>query len=223
MNASARTLRKRQIAAALCAAAALFLAAAAVWLCATREGREIALLSDVGDPAETAARFFHALCLRDWDTASAYVRGAPELDLDRSPEDPVERRIWDAFLQSWAWSVGEGGRDDNITAWQTVEFTCLQPGKITRGIDREVETILRRWVNERPLQEIYSDDGQFREEVVHQALEEALDARLAQSERYLSTENVVLHLIYEDGRWKILPEDELWNALSGVGGEEGAA
>ena len=42
----------------------------------------------------------------------------------------------------------------------------------TRQSLRNVQAILAGWVNERPLSEVYTDDGQFREDVVRAALDE---------------------------------------------------
>ncbi len=71
-------------------------------------------------------------------------------------------------------------------------------------------------MNERPLSEMYTEDGEFREDVVRAALNEAVRARLARPDQYLTTTAVRLELAYESGRWVILPEETLWNALAGV-------
>ncbi len=216
MTENARTLRIRRTAAVflclLTAAAALL----AVSLGLKSRGRDVTILGGVGDPAETAARFFHALCLSEWAEASSYVRGGPDLKLDKLPEDPLERDIWEAYLHSWAWSMGEGGRTDSVTAWQTVQFTSMRPDVFTEGIDGDVKEILTGWVNERPLAEIYDQDGQFLENVVRDALEEAVKARLTRPEEYLASTPVTLQLAFENGEWYIVPEETLWNALSGI-------
>ena len=222
MNAETRTLRARQFAAALCGGAALLAAVLAVWLGLGDRDRSVSVLGDRGEPAETAARFFHALCLHEWGDASSYVRGRPALDLGSMPEDALERDLWETYLLSWAWSMGDGGVTGPVSAWQEVNFTCLRPDVFTSGLDDEVKEVLARWVNERPLSEMYTAEGEFREDVVRAALEEAVRGRLARPEQYLATTTVRLELAYESGRWVILPEDTLWNALAGVP-EGGAA
>jgi hypothetical protein len=162
------------------------------------------------------ARFFHALCLNEWEEAASYVRGGPDLKLDRLPEDPLEREIWETYLLSWAWSMGEGGMNGSVSAWQTVQFTAMRPDVFTDGIDDDVKTILAGWVNERALSEVYTDDGQFREDVVREALDQAVRARLTRPQDYLASTPVTLELAFENGAWYILPEESLWNALSGI-------
>jgi len=216
MTENPRTMRIRQTAAALCGGAAVLVAVLAVCLGLGPRDRSVTILGGAGDPAETAARFFHALCLHEWEEASSYVRGEPELPLGRMPEDEMERDIWEAYLFSWAWSMGEGGMTDSVTAWQKVKFTSMRPDVFAGGLSGDVEKILARWVNERPLAEIYTEDGQFREDVVREALDEAVKARLARSEEYLAVTEVTLKLSFENGKWYILPEETLWNALSGI-------
>ncbi len=216
MTENTRTLRIRRTAAVFVCLLAAAAAVLSVSLGLRSPGREVTVLGGAGDPAETAARFFHALCLNEWEEASSYVRGKPDLALDRLPEDPLERDIWEAYLLSWAWSMGEGGVTDSVTAWQTVQFTSMRPDAFTDGIDAEVQAILAGWVNERPLAEVYTDDGQFREDVVRSALEQAARGRLVRPQDYLASTTVTLELSYENGEWVIVPEASLWNALSGI-------
>ena len=217
MTDPSRTLRNRQILAALCGAAAILTAALALRL-ALRSGEAgPAVLTETGDASETAALFFHALCLRDWQRASGYVKGAPELELSDAPEDSAERALWTAFLLSWSWSMGDGGKTDELHAWQEVSFTSLRPDALTDGLRRDIQTVLARKVDEaRTEGEVYTETGDYRSEVVEAALMEALAGRLTDQTPYLVTTKLTLELVYEDGRWQILPSEALWDALSGV-------
>ena len=216
MTEDTRTLRIRRTAAVFVCLLAAAAAVLSVSLGLRSPGRDVTVLGGTGDPAETVARFFHALCLNEWEEASSYVRGEPDLKLDQLPEDALERDIWEAYLHSWAWSMGEGGVTGSVTAWQTVQFTSMRPDAFTEGVDAEVQAILAGWVNERPLAEMYTEDGEFREEVVRSALEKAVRARLTRPQDYLASTPVTLELSFENGEWVIVPEQSLWNALSGI-------
>jgi len=223
MSLSPLVARRRRRAAALCAALALLCAAAAVRLAFRSPEKGPAVLTDTGDPAETVALFFNALCLHDWQRASGYVRGEPELELSAAPESEAEQALWYAFLLSWSWEVDRGGKTDPLHAWETVRFTALRPDAVTRGLDGDVQAILARWVDEaRTENEIYDETGGYRQSVVDKAVLEALAVRLAAPEDYRITTVLTLQLLYENGGWVILPEESLWNALSGVP-EGGAA
>ena len=216
-------LRRRRILAALCAAAAALVAALGIRLAVRAVGGDPAILGGTGEPAETAARFFNALCLREWQDASDCVRGGPELELTDLPEDPAERAVWNAFLLSWSWSTGEGGRIGRTRAWQDVAFTRLRPDALTAGLAEDIQEILARKVDEaRTVDEVYEASGDYLPEVVESAEMEALAGRLSDPTPYLVTTTLRLELLYEDGRWLILPSEELWNALSGTpeGGQE---
>jgi hypothetical protein len=58
---------------------------------------------------------------------------------------------------------------------------------------------------------------------VESALAEALRQRLADTSAYTQTGAVTLQLTWEDGRWQIVPTEELWNALAGLPVSEGGA
>lgn len=211
--------KTRLLAAGLCAAA-LLTAALAYGLALHADGRQTLVLGERGEPEETASLFFNALCLREWDTASSYVLGTPELALDREPAGELEREVWLAFQDSWSWSLGEGARTDSVSAWQEVTFTALRPELLTRGVTEEVQTVLAAWVDETDdLGSIYDDQGRFLPEVAQAALRRVLETRLAQPERFTAARPVTLHLTYQEGRWQILPEEALWEALSGGEGE----
>lgn len=202
----------------------LAFAAALTALCAYAmalhpEARTTRVLGQKGEPAETAGLFFNALCLREWEEASRYVLGEPELDLSVYPEDELEREIWVAYQQSWSWSLGEGARTGADSAWQRVSFSSLRPALLSEGLTEEVQAILALRVDETDdLSAVYAADGQFRAEVVEAALRQAVEERLNTPERYVSAAELTLHLLYRDGRWQILPEEELWELLSGAEG-----
>ena len=198
-------LRRRRILAALCAAAAALVAALGIRLAVRAVGGGPAVLGETGEPAETG------------------VRGGPELELTDLPEDPAERAVWNAFLLSWSWSTGEGGRIGRTRAWQDVAFTRLRPDALTAGLAEDIQEILARKVDEaRTVDEVYEASGDYLPEVVESAEMEALAGRLSDPTPYLVTTTLRLELLYEDGRWLILPSEELWNALSGTpeGGQE---
>lgn len=210
-------LRRRRALAALCALGAVLVAALGIRLATRAVGRGPAVLGETGDPAHTAARFFNALCLREWQEASGYVRGRPELELTDPSEDPAERAVWNAFLLSWSWSMGEGGRTDRIHAWQDVTFTRLRPDTLTAGLAEDIQQILFRMVDEaRTVDEVYDASGDYLPEVVERAEMEALAGRLSDPTPYQVTSVLRLELLYENGQWLILPSEGLWNALSGA-------
>lgn len=214
-------LKTRLLAVTLCAAA--FLTAAAGFGLALRADRHSTrVIGQKGTPEETAARFFNALCLREWDEASGYVLGAPDLALNVEPQDALARQVWLAYQRSWSWSMGEGGQTDSVSAWQTVRFSALRPEKLAEGLSKDVQSVLARIVDETDnLDAVYAEDGEFRAEVVERALREAVERRLTAPQRYTADTEVTLHLTCRYGRWLIVPEEALWEALSG--GEGGTA
>ena len=211
---------KTRVLAVILCAAALMAAAGAYALALRAVDRPTVRLGLEGEPEDTTALFFNAVCLREWDAAARYVLGEPDLSLGASPRDELARTVWLAYQQSWSWSMGEGGMIDSLNAWQTVSFSALRPELLFDGMSEEVQEILARRVEETDdLDTVYDDQGQFLPAVIQSALQEATRARLAEPERYTAPAEVTLHLSFRDDRWQILPEEALWELLSGGGGD----
>ena len=65
------------------------------------------------------------------------------------------------------------------------------------------------------LTEVYDESGSFREELVGQILQQALQQSLIQDAQNLTRE-VTIKLINRDGKWWVVPDQALLQALSGV-------
>ena len=223
MAPEAGKTKKKHPAAVFWITAAFLTAAGALVLALTPAFHATRVLGLRGDPADAAAGFFNAVCLREWKTAAWYVRGEPDLGLDRVPEDPLEAEIWSAYLRSWSWSMGEGERVDELHAAQTVYFTCLSQKRLLEGANAEIRELLAVRVDQaEDLGEIYTQEGDFREDVVRQALSQTVERRLEHPENYLVSVPVTVRLTFRDSRWQVEPEESLWQVLSGRGEGEDA-
>ncbi len=218
MTSDSQTTGKKYAAATFWIVLAFLTAAAALVFALTPSGHETRVLGLRGDPTDTASGFFNALCLRQWRTAAWYVRGEPELGLDRVPEDELEAEIWNAFLRSWSWSLEAGERTDTLHAAQTVRFTFLSQKRLMEGVNKEIQDLLAIRVDQtEDLREIYTAEGDFRDDVVRQALSQTVEQRLEKPEKYIVSVPVTVHLTYQDNRWQVEPEESLWQVLSGRG------
>ena len=130
----------------------------------------------------------------------------------------MEAKIWYAFLRSWAWTPDEGERTDELHASQAIRFTCLSQERLLDGVNEEIRDLLAALVDETDdLSRIYTDDGGFRTDVVYGALRQTVERRLEKPEDYTVSVPVTVHLVYQDNRWQIVPEESLWLVLSGGG------
>lgn len=218
METDLQTTKKSYSASAVWIAVAFLTAVAALVLLLSPAGHTTRVIGMRGSPTDTAASFFNALCLREWKTAAWYVRGEPDLGLDREPENELEGEIWNAFLRSWSWSLGEGERTDELHASQTINFSYLSQKRLLEGVNGEIRDLLAIRVDEADdLKDVYTDDGGFRTDVVYQALSQTVEQRLKKPENYMVTVPVTVQLAYRDSRWQVVPEESLWLALSGGG------
>lgn len=196
---------------------ALAVAAFAVYICLSEpQSRETVLLTDTPAPGDTAAAFLDALCRGDYDTASACLRGTPDLGLDTLPEEERAQLLARHFRQSWSWAPAGDIWQKDAEARLPVEFTALNLTLLTQGLDAEVQAILAARLETAARQEeLYNEDHTWREEAVLSALDQALRARLADPAPYLSSTRLTLLLEYEDLRWVVVPDEMLYTVLAG--------
>ena len=63
--------------------------------------------------------------------------------------------------------------------------------------------------------EIYNEDNSYRNELVDQALNDAVTQALSEDAQTV-TRDVTLGLIYQDGAWWVVPDQALLQIISGV-------
>ena len=200
-------------------AAALLAAAFSLWLCLQAPEWEPRLLPEAEEPVTVAAVFFNSLCQGDDGGAAACLPKGTQLGLDQAPEEETLRRVYAAFRESWRWTTAGACVRTGDRAVLPVAFTCLSPAALTEGLDREVSAVLEGMVEAAGRREdIYGPDDRYREEVVLEAVDSVLSARLETPESYLDTVYLDLRLRYENGRWYVQPDEALWQALSGAAG-----
>lgn len=156
-----------------------------------------------------------ALCDGDFSDAEMLLYGNPSLGADRAPEDPVGVMIWNAFVESLSFELkGEFYATDDGLA-RDITVTSLEIGSVTEHLGDRSKALLSEWVAqaEDPSQ-IYDGNNEYKEELVLQALYTATEQALAEDARYQSI-TVTVKLVYRDGKWWVVSDDALLEAVSG--------
>lgn len=194
---------------------ALAAAAAGVWLGFFGQGRSALLLGDASDPADTVQAFFTAVCAERYDEANALLSGYSTLGLENEPADENARALWALVRSGCEWESAGDPRREGLNAEQDIVFHTPDTDALLDGLERDVNALLARRVEEaRRSEEVYNDDGSYRREIVLAVYDEALAARLG-GEVPRQSFSVTAELEYQDGTWKITPTRALLTALSG--------
>ena len=172
----------------------------------------------VEEPAaarEQVVAMMDAVSANDYAGASAVIQGNPVFGADREPADAVSGLIWDAFVDSIQYElVGEMYATDSGVA-QNITVTTLDISSVTANlVDRAQAVLTQRIEDAENLDEIYDANNEYREDVVMDALKEAVTMALKEDAKQTSVE-LTLNLIYRNKQWWVVSNSQLINAISG--------
>lgn len=193
-------------------------------LCLTVGGIFLALLNRNAGPVlvrqPEAARnqvqtMLDALCAGEYDTVSSCLYGTPDLGMGGEAADPVGQLFWEAMEQSYSYEIlGEFHATESGVALD-VCISTLNLESVTANLRQRAQDKLEQRISEaEDTSEIYDENNDYREDFVMGALYDAALDALEQDAEHVTWE-LTLNLIYENGQWWIVPENQLLQALSG--------
>lgn len=156
-----------------------------------------------------------AVCRGDYEEASTYLQGQPGLGVDREASDEVGVLIWDAFCNSMSYElVGQCYATSDGLA-QNVTISCIDITSVTAVLKDRSQALLEQRVEEaEDLDDVYDEDLQYREDFVMAVLYDAAVAALEEDARTM-TYDVTMNLSYQNGKWWIIADKNLLDAISG--------
>lgn len=143
------------------------------------------------------------------------IYGQPELGLEGAPEDPMAAEVWELQENSLQFSwVGECYMD-GTTLCRDAEVSYLEVASVTEDLPARAHALLTQRVEEATeMEQLYDESGEFREDLVQQVLQEALDQACAEDAKTITARTTV-QLVHRDGQWWAVPDGALLTALSG--------
>ena len=160
--------------------------------------------------------FAQALNDGDLEAAAQYVYKQPEFGAEGTSSTPESEAIWKAFLEGISFEFTgtcyalESGlaRDASIATLEITSVTEKLPERAQALVNQKIASA-------ESLTDVYDDAGNFREELVEEILQQALQQSLAQDGKTVTRE-VTLKLVNRDGRWWVVPDQALLQAISGL-------
>lgn len=163
---------------------------------------------------ECADAFAQALNEGDLQAAAGKIYGQPDLGVSGIPADPETALVWDAFRSSisFAYSGKCFAEQDGLKREGSI--TTLDCSSVLEKLPERTQTLINQKIaSASDLAEIYDEDNHFRQELVDQILQEALQQALDQDGKTVTRE-VTIRLIRRDGGWWVVPDGALLQALS---------
>lgn len=193
----------------------VFLCTAALLLCVIGSGMGTLYAKPDGDPAETADEFLTALTGGDYETAYTYLRDYTSLGLENEPESEAGKTVYSALRESYDYELVGACSAEKLDAKQKLRFTYLDLTGIRENVESETMEQLRKLVKERPRDEVYDENDQYRQEITDEAYLRAVKSVLREAKSYYTTQEIELTLAYSDGRWQVIVGQDLLRALNG--------
>lgn len=184
-------------------------------LCLTCRGAQVKVKSLPRDAVKCSEALMEALADGDFAAAGRLMYGQPELGAEGGSTGGTEEILREAFLGSIVYeftgdcyAVDTGfAREADITTLDLSGVTDAVPGHAYALLTQRVEAA-------QEMSELYDDGNNFRQDLVDQVLEEAVQQALEQDAGTV-TSHVTIKLIYRDGQWWAVPDQTLLQAISG--------
>lgn len=189
--------------------------AAVVYVCVNFPGQPPMLLTQPEAARNTLTAMMDSVCRGDYREASEQIWGNPDFGADREPEDELGVLLWDALLDSMEYElVGECYTTDTGLA-QNITFTCLDLNSVTSVLRQRSQALLEQRVQEaEDSGEIYDEENNYREDVVLEVLYDAARISIEEDGKTVTVE-LTVNLKYRDGRWWVVADKALLDAISG--------
>ena len=193
----------------------IWAAVTAVNLGMSNKDADPVLLEPPVEAVDQVTGLMDAVCRGDFTAASTYLQGQPSLGVDRDATDEVGVLIWRAFCDSLSYElVGECYVTDDGLA-QSVKLTCMDITTVTATLKERSQTLLEQRVAEaESVEDVYDEDFQYREDFVMDVLYDAASAALKEDAKTMTTE-LTLNLSHQGGKWWVIADRDLLDAISG--------
>ncbi len=194
---------------------------AALLLCLTALGRlfwpSIQQVRDrpSRDPRETVLAFFAALAAEDYPQAYGYLENVETLGLEYRPADKSDQAIFAAMREHFSAELYGECRVSGDLAYQQVSCRYFDVDKLRSDAGSQAMILISRYASTHSVGDLYAENGKYRPELMREAWDQAVSELLQQPEEYQSSGGVQLELRWENGAWRIVPNEKLLQLLTG--------
>ena len=187
----------------------------AVKLSLSNKDADPVLLAPPEEAKHQVVAMMDAVCSGDFNTASTYMQGQPDLGVDRDPSDPVGVMIWEALCDSISYElVGDCYANEEGLA-QDLTISYMDITSVTAVLKDRAQTMLEQRVEEaEDMDEVFDKDLQYREDFVMDVLYDAA-AKALKEDATTTTINLTVKMNYQNEKWWIIADRDLLDAISG--------
>ena len=150
------------------------------------------------------------------EAAAQMIYGQPDLGVAGMPKNAQTAAVWNAFIESIAfdytgkWKVNDQGLSREAT------LTALDVASVLEKLPEQAQTLVNQKIaSAAELTDVYEESGSFREDLVDEILQQAVQQTLSQ-DAVTITREVTVKFVNRDGAWWVVADQALFHALSGL-------
>ena len=168
-----------------------------------------------GDPLETVNGFFNSLKDEDYEKAYSYLADYQSLGLENQAAGEIGASLQQALTDSYSFKLEGECVVEGLNASQSVQIRYLDFESFSSQLEQLTNENLQQIVADLPRNEIYDENDKYLPSVTDEAYSRAVNSLLSHVEDYYKNTSVKLELNYHDGRWQLITNPQLLNALIG--------
>lgn len=173
------------------------------------------LLEAPESASDCADNLMQCICQGDYLQAEQYLQGTPDLELNRSPEDPVGVLLWDAYTSSSSYTLIGGLYATETGLAQDVRFEALDLDAVMKSMDTLAKELFTAGIESaEDTSAVYDKEGNYREDFIQDTLLSAARQALADNSQMTETE-LTLQLTHQDGQWLVTADQALLRIICG--------
>ena len=193
----------------------VFFAFAAVCACITGQAEGTIYTRTEGDPQDTVFSYLDNYISGDYSATSEYTSDHSVIGFISESSDSDSARLLECLKKSYSYKLHGDCRIDGLEARQKIELTYLKLSDIKSDLLAKTNETAQEMVQTLPSGRIYDSDGNYLEEFIAAAYQQALDEVLSGCDKYYTTELIETTLSYSDKRWLLNMSSDLLSALCG--------
>lgn len=156
----------------------------------------------------------NAVCEGNYSEAGAVMYGMPDLGV-HDAADEVSQLVWDSFVDSISYELVGGFHATDSGLAQNVKISSLDMKSVAVNLGTYAQTLLPQRVEDaEDISQVYDEDNNYRDEFVMSVLLEAAAMALERDAVY-NEQEITVNLVYKQGQWWVVPEQQLLSAISG--------
>lgn len=173
-------------------------------------------VGDIPDPKDTVIAFFDSVCEGDFEKADSCLGGA-SISMNSENLGEFATRLLEYLQQSYSYKAIGDAEINGLNASQKIEFSYLDFNLLLEDLRSKATELGKNYMVVQDEKHTVLENGvcTLTDEGAEMVSVEALNYIMESPEKYYVTQTFCVEMKYSQKAWKILINDELFEAIVG--------